>query len=111
MKRLTLLISTCIVLVCGCLVAWGLYFDSRLERGFNEIKQGDSESAVVQRIGNPERVERCGDFMGPLSKAELEVCAREYLYASPFSPLVPQYYVVRFDPHGRVSSTTPYSSP
>jgi len=49
--------------------------------------------------------------MEPLTKAEMEGCVREYFYASPFAPLLPQYYVVRFDANKRVISTTPYSSP
>jgi hypothetical protein len=111
MKRRVAFFAVCTLLACACWVAWAIHRDKRLEQGFDGLKRGDSESEVVQSLGVPKRVEHCGDFMGPLSKAELEGCVREYLYASPFSPLVPQYYVVRFDAKDRVSSATPYSSP
>ena len=88
-----------------------IYRDRELQISFHKIKAGDSESEVVQWLGTPKRIEPCGEFFGPLEKTGMEGCMREYLYASPFSPLFPQYYVVRFDSHGLVRSTAPYSSP
>jgi hypothetical protein len=111
MKRAIFLASVCVVFACICWFAWAIQHGRRLQRGFDQVQRGDSEAEVVQRLGTPKRVERCGDFMGPLDNAESQGCAQEYLYASPFSPLLPQYYVVRFDTHGRVTSRTPYSSP
>jgi len=60
---------------------------------------------------HPKRVERCGEFFGPLEKKEMEGCAREFFYASPFAPVLPQYYVVRFDANNHVKGKTPYTSP
>jgi hypothetical protein len=59
----------------------------------------------------PKKVLNCGEFFGPIPKKELGGCTKEFLYASPFAPLVPQYYVVRFDANDRVKGTSPYSSP
>ena len=111
MRRTLFFVSITIVLIALCWIAWGIRRDKQLDSGFNKIKSGDSESEVVRLLGRPKRVEHCGDFMGPLGKHESESCVTEYLYGSFFSPLVPQYFVVRFDLRGRVSSTTPYSSP
>ena len=111
MKGALLIASVCLVVVGLCWVAWGICRDKVLESGFTKVRLGDSESEVVRQLGRPKRVEHCGEFMGPLTKAEMEACVREYFYASPFAPLLPKYYVVRFDANNRVSSTAPYSSP
>jgi hypothetical protein len=72
---------------------------------------GATEREVLQKLGRPKRVEKCGEFFGPLPKDELEKCSKEYFYASPFAPLLPEYFVFRFDATNRVSSKSPYSSP
>jgi len=111
MKSPLALFVECFLLAGTCWIAWGIYRNEELQKGFNDINPGHTESQVLRALGRPKRVERCGEFMGPLPKAELEGCVREFFYASPFSPLLPQYYVVRFNNQGTVSSTTPYSSP
>jgi hypothetical protein len=80
--------------------------DNQLSAGFDKIAAGATEQEVLQKLGRPERVEKCGEFFGPLPKEEAEDCSREYLYASPLAPLLPQYYVVRFDAKNHVRSTT-----
>lgn len=110
MKRLLVLYG-CFVFAGLCWIAWAIYRDVRLEKGFDKIRPGDTESEVLQALGRPKRIEPCGEFMGPLTEEELKGCAKEYFYASPFAPLLRQYYVVRFDGRDRVKNTTPYSSP
>jgi hypothetical protein len=100
-----------VVLVGTVWLVWAILRDKELQKSFDGIEAGAPEQEVIQKLGRPKRVEKCGEFFGPLPKEESEGCTREYLYASPFSPLLPQYYVVRFDANNRVSSTTPYSSP
>jgi hypothetical protein len=92
-------------------LAWAILRDKQLEKAFNEITVGATEQEVLQRLGRPRRVEKCGEFFGPLPKEELENCSKEYFYASPFAPLLPEYFVFRFDVNNRVSSKSPYSSP
>ena len=92
-------------------LAWASVRDRQLVKGFDQVKPGTTEQEVVQSLGRPKRVEKCGDFLGPIPKVELEGCAREYLYATPFAPVLPQYYVVRFDKNDRVKNTAAYSSP
>jgi hypothetical protein len=110
-KRLIYLIIGSIALAGTIWVAWAILRDNRLRTGFDKIKIGTTEQSVLQELGRPKRVEKCGEFFGPLPKEEAEGCAREYFYASPFAPWLPQYYVVRFDANNRVRSTSPYSSP
>jgi hypothetical protein len=105
------LIVGSIVLAGAMWLAWAFVRDKQLEKGFDQIATGTTEQEVLKKLGPPKRVEKCGEFFGPIPKEQLEGCTREYFYASPFAPLNPQYYVVRFDANNRVRSTTPYSSP
>jgi hypothetical protein len=100
-----------IVLIASAWLAWAIMRDNRLRNGFDKIQTGTTEKEVLQELGQPRRVEKCGEYFGPLPKEEADGCIREYFYASPFAPLEPQYYVVRFDANNRVRSATPYSSP
>jgi hypothetical protein len=85
--------------------------DKQFEKGFDQIATGRTEQEVLKRLGPPKRVKKCGEFFGPLRKEVLENYSREYFYASPFAPRLPQYYDLRFDASSRVRSKTPYSSP
>jgi hypothetical protein len=105
------LVVGCVALVGATWFAWAILRDRKLEKGFGEISTSAAEQEVLQKLGRPKRVEKCGEFFGPLESKELETCSREYFYASPFAPLLPQYYVLRFDANNRVSSKSAYSSP
>ena len=111
MKRPVYVIVGSIVLAITAWFVWAILRDTRLARDFEKIETGATESEVIVALGKPKRIEKCGEFIGPLSKAELKVCSKEYFYASPFAPLDPKYYVVRFDVNNRVSRTVPYMSP
>ena len=111
MRRAGFLIVGCIVLAGAVWLAWAILRDNQLQKGFDGIETGASEQEVLQKLGQPKRVEKCGDFFGPLPKEELKGCDREYFYPSPFAPLLPQYYVVRFDAKNRVLDKSTYSSP
>ena len=111
MKRPLYVVGGGVVLLGVFWLAWASVRDRQLVKGFDQVKPGTTEQEVVQSLGRPKRVEKCGDFLGPIPKVELEGCAREYLYATPFAPVLPQYYVVRFDKNDRVKNTAAYSSP
>jgi hypothetical protein len=110
-KRPLYIIVGSIVLATTAWIVWAILRDTRLARDFEKVETGATESEVIVTLGKPTRIEKCGEFLGPLPEAELEDCSKEYLYASPFAPLDPKYYVVRFDRHNRVSRTVPYMSP
>lgn len=111
MKHPGYLIVGCIVFAGAIWLAWAILRGKRLEKGFYEIAAGATEREVLQKLGRPKRVEKCGEFFGPLPKEELTNCSKEYFYTSPFAPLLPEYFVFRFDVNNRVSSKSPYSSP
>jgi hypothetical protein len=111
MKGFNYFIIGGIVLGVAGWFVWAILRDKQLQKGFDEITAQATEQEVVKYLGHPNRVEKCGEFMGPLERGEMEGCAREFLYASPFAPVLPQYYLVRFDANNRVSGKTPYTSP
>ena len=111
MKRPVYLIIGSVVLAGALWLAWAILRDNQLRNGFDKIEIGATEQEVLQKLGRPKRVEKCGEFFGPLPKEEAEGCTREYFYASPFAPLLPEYFVFRFNANNRVTSKSPYSSP
>jgi hypothetical protein len=110
-ERPVALFLTAVVVALLVLFGWAIRRDNSLARGFDKIEVGSTQKEVVQLMGEPRKVLKCGEFFGPIPKEQLDGCIREYLYASPLAPLKPQYYIVRFDANGRVRSTAPYSSP
>ena len=111
MKRTGWLVVGCIFVAGSIWLAWAILRDRQLYAHVDGIKAGATEQEVLHELGRPKRVEACGEFWGPFPKEELEGCKKEYVYASPFAPLLPQYYVVWFDANDRVKSVHPYSSP
>jgi hypothetical protein len=105
------LIVASIILAGAIWLVWAILRDRQLYAHFDGVKAGASEADVLRELGRPKRVERCGEFWAPFPKQELEGCKKEYFYASPFAPLLPQYYVVWFDADDRVQSLHGYSSP
>jgi hypothetical protein len=85
--------------------------DRSLSTGFNKITDGATQQEVVRLMGKPKKVEKCGEFFGPIPESEINICASEYLYAATFAPYTPEYFIVRFDGRGHVISKVPLSSP
>jgi hypothetical protein len=100
-----------LVLAPFIFLGWAIWRDHSLAKGFDRITDGATRQDVVRLMGKPKKVEKCGDFLGPIPQSEINVCANEYLYAATFAPYTPQYYIVRFDGGGRVISKVPLSSP
>jgi hypothetical protein len=69
-----------------------------LESAFNKLKVNDSRESVLKRVGRPWREDGCGVFLGGKPPG----CAEEFVYANPFAPYVPEYWIVSFDMNGRV---------
>jgi hypothetical protein len=69
-----------------------------LNRAFNKLKVNDSCKSVLKTTGRPWRDDGCGDFLGGKSPG----CVEEFVYANPFAPYVPEYWIVSFDMNKRV---------
>ena len=100
-----------VVLAPFIFLGWALWRDSNLAKGFDKIADGATRRDVLRLLGKPKKVEKCGEFFGPIPQSEMEGCVSEYLYAATFAPYTPEYYVVRFDASDHVTSKAPYSSP
>jgi hypothetical protein len=111
MKHPILFAFGCCIVTAGAWLAWAIHRDSQIAKGFNSIKTGDNKSDVFVRLGKPWRVERCGAFFGPLPENFPVGCSEYVYFGSPFAPLIPEYYVVRFDAGGHVLQAEFWASP
>jgi hypothetical protein len=102
-----------IVIVLGLAIWLGsaIIRQKKLEKEFSRVVEGTTQQEVVHLLGKPTKVEKCGDSLGSLPKDRKMGCGSEYLYTSPFAPLLWPYYVVRFDDTGRVLETLASNSP
>ncbi len=97
-----------IVLGLSIWLVLGIVRQNKLDKGFSIVKTGANQFEVIQLLGRPTRIGRCGDFFHQKAPSG---CVTEYVYSASFAPLVPQYYVVSFDGTGRVLETFNWSSP
>jgi hypothetical protein len=70
------LIVGCIVLAGAIWLAWAILRHKQLEKGFDEITAGATEREVLKSLGRPKRVEKCGEFFGPLPKKRQRTAPR-----------------------------------
>jgi hypothetical protein len=112
-ERAGVLLVLTVMLAPFALLGWAFWRSHSLAEGFDKVTIGatQEQEEVVRLMGKPKKTLKCGEFFGPIPKEESEGCAKEFLYPSPFAPVLPQYYVARFDANNHVKSTYPYSSP
>jgi hypothetical protein len=90
-------------------IGWSIIRATVLPTRFERIAIGDSRQQVLWLLGKPWRIEKCGEpFGNPGGNPD---CTEEYLYASPYAPLIPQYWSVSFDKSGHVIEKYDYVSP
>jgi hypothetical protein len=91
----------------GTLVLWPVLRTRHLSAFFSGIKENDEREIVLQRMGSPWKREECGKYLG----GYLPSCTEELIYAHPYAPYVPEYWVVDFNSSHRVISTAHLISP
>jgi hypothetical protein len=99
-------------LVAAALVLWAIADiarASRIPKHFEQIAIGDSRDRVLELMGKPKTIEKCGEPFG--GKTSNPGCKEDYLFASPFAPFVPEYWSVSLDDSGRVINKYHYVSP
>jgi hypothetical protein len=78
-----------------------------VERKFEQIQKGQSDSYVIASLGRPNYHEGgCSLDLSPPSN-----CFKEYVYSHPFAPFAPEYYVVWFSSDGLLLLTEHEISP
>jgi hypothetical protein len=101
------LIALGVVLIPTALVVWPILRVRHFERSSGEIRADDTRVVVLDRMGKPWKDERCGEYLGGSPSG----CAEEFLYAHPYAPLVPEYWVVDFNQDRRVINSLHLISP
>jgi hypothetical protein len=93
------------VLVPLALVAWVIIQHLRLKSGFSGIEHGTSQAEVVQALGEPNSVVKCGSLGGP---PPLD-CVKEFSYLSILA--FTDVWVVSFDANDKAVRKLRYRSP
>jgi hypothetical protein len=88
---------------------WSIVRANTLTKNFERINIGDSRDWVVKLLGRPRSIEKCGEPFG--NPGGVPGCKEDYLYASPYAPLISEYWSVSFDNGGRVVDKFHYLSP
>jgi hypothetical protein len=89
------------------LIVWPVVRVRQLENSFARVQQNEPKDGVAQAMGRPWKDEACGDFLGN-KPAD---CAEEFVYANPYAPYMPEYWIVSFNSNRRVIDTYYTTSP
>lgn len=108
MKRVRVIMIAIGLIVLGW-IGWSIFRSKVLPARFERVRVGDSQEQVVRLLGNPKSIEKCGQPFG--NPGRPRGCVEDYLYASPFAPLLPEYWSVSFDNSRHVVGKEHYVSP
>lgn len=86
---------------------WPVLRTRRIERAVAQVRAGDERRSVLEKAGAPWRDEACGT----LSAGKPEGCINELVYAHPYAPYVPEYWIVYLDSGQHVLSQSHLISP
>ena len=98
------------IIVIVAVVAFGLWVPHRrqkLRATFDQFPLRAPKATLVGQLGAPWKDGKCGQMF----RLSLSACADEVIYASPFAPLVPEYWVFQFDKEGRLIDKCQWDSP
>jgi hypothetical protein len=95
-------------LAVALLGLWAAYRQQMIGSAFQRSAVGEPEADLLARLGTPWRTSECAKTFGGAAPND---CAMEVLYASPFAPLLPQYWGFRYDRGGRLIEKFHYTSP
>jgi len=106
-RKIAIAVVLAVLLFAGAKFAVGLARFSNIEKQFPSVQIGQSQSAVLAKLGRPNYYEgKCGVIHFPEKN-----CATEYVYSHPFAPWAPDYYIVDFSPEARVIEADHWTSP
>ncbi len=97
----------CLVALAAVII-WSAYREKKLENTFTQMQPGTEKTEARARLGRPWKQTACGQaFAGGFSPD----CKEEYIYASPYAPVLPHYWAFFFDQNGRLIDKYQYISP
>jgi hypothetical protein len=79
----------------------------QLEHAFDKVRMNDPRGIVLQDMGKPWRDEECGKYIG----GHQDGCVEEFIYAHPYAPYSPEYWVIDFDSSQQVINKVHLISP
>ncbi len=105
MKRTLLLLATALIVGVGGLKLSRLH---RIKNEFQAATKGTTANEMSAQLGTPWRSGKCGSSLGDMQASG---CEKEFVYAHPLAPIVPQYWAFFYDGDGRLIDKYEYDSP
>jgi hypothetical protein len=103
--KIVLISATLIIVTIGL---WTTYRKQKMGDAFERAAVGETEPDLIRQLGAPWKTAACGDtFGGDVPQG----CAKEILYASPFAPVLPEYWAFRYNRDGQLLDKYHYVSP
>jgi hypothetical protein len=97
-----------VVITLGISWAYISSRQNRLENEFNAATLGSTTLDVTAYLGAPWKRAKCGEVFGGNTPQN---CDSEIVYASPFAPMLPEYWAFRYDRDGKLIDKYHYVSP
>ena len=97
------------LVLTATVVAW-LWPDwrvCRIERSLEQVRVGDDSAEVHRLLGRPWKDEACGAIFG----GQPVGCVQEFVYAHPYAPYAPEYWIVYLDANRKVLDKAHLVSP
>jgi hypothetical protein len=107
MKRIVIALVLGLFLTAASLIVWPILRVRQLSDHYNYVKENDSSDSVLKHMGNPWKDEECGVYLGSKPVG----CVTDFIYAHPYAPYIPEYWVIRFDSNRRVINKVHLISP
>jgi hypothetical protein len=107
MKRILALTFLGLVLIFSALILWPVLRVRQLSKAFSGVKENDARELVLKRMGTPWKDEECGKYVGGYPAG----CIEKFVYAHPYAPYAPEYWVIYFNSTHRVISDVHLVSP
>ena len=94
-------------LIISALILWPVLRVRQIGSAFSGVKENDPKELVLKRMGKPWKDEECGQYLGGFPAG----CAEEFVYAHPYAPFIPEYWVISFNSNHRVIRNVHLVSP
>jgi hypothetical protein len=88
------------------LTLWPVIRVHQLEADFRKVKLGDRRALVLKQMGKPWKDGQCGYLINSSPD-----CVEELIYAHPYAPLLPAYWVVSLNRDNQVIGSYYTTSP
>jgi hypothetical protein len=106
MNQRSIVVTLGILIIVLIVIFWPFVRVHQIEAAFRKVSRNDTRSDVLNQMGNPWNDGKCGFIGGPSAD-----CVEEFIYAHPYAPLLPEYWVISFNRDRRVIDSVYSTSP